>query len=72
MRRALILALVILAVSSRGGRHGFVFKSRHSAYRALRRQGKSKETAARIANAGRSFGGRSRMARKGARKRRKR
>jgi hypothetical protein len=70
--RTLILALIALHVSSRGGKHGFVYASRHRAYRALRRQGKSKEVAARIANAGRSFGGRSRMARKGARKRRKR
>lgn len=59
-------------VSARGGRHGFVYRSRHRAYRALRRQGKSKSTAARIANAGRRFAGRSRMARKAARTRRRR
>lgn len=57
-------------VSSRGGRHGFVYRSRHRAYRALRRKGHSKRSAARIANAGRTFGQRSRMARKGARRRR--
>lgn len=58
-------------VSSRGGRFGFVFPNRFNAYRALRRQGKSKEVAARIANAGRSFRARSRMARAGARKRKR-
>lgn len=52
-------------VSSRGGRAGFVYKSRHSAYRALRRKGKSKKVAAMIANRGDSFGERSQMAKKG-------
>lgn len=52
-------------VSSRGGRHGFVYKSRHSAYRALRRKGKSKKVAAMIANRGDSFPERSSMAKKG-------
>lgn len=56
-------------VSARGGRHGFVYRSRHRAYRALRRKGMSKSKAARISNAGRYFGGRSAMARKGARRR---
>lgn len=51
-------------VSARGGKHGFVYTSRQDVYRALRRKGKSKSTAAAIANAGRSKGGRSRMARK--------
>lgn len=59
-------------VSSRGGKYGFVYRSRHGAYRALRRKGKSKTTAARISNEGRSRGGRSRMARKAARTRRRR
>lgn len=59
-------------VSSRGGKHGFVYRSRHNVYRALRRQGKSKSVAARIANAGRSRSARSRMARKAARTRRSR
>jgi len=59
-------------VSDRGGRHGFVYRSRHAAYRALRRKGASKEKAARISNAGRAFAGRSRMARKGWRRRRSR
>lgn len=56
-------------VSAAGGRKGYVVTSRHRAYRALRRKGLSKSSAAAISNAGRSFGGRSRMARKGARRR---
>ena len=56
-------------VSAAGGRKGFVYRSRHKAYRALRRKGMSKSAAARISNEGRTFGGRSAMARKGARKR---
>lgn len=40
-------------------------RSRHSAYRALRRKGKSKKVAAMIANRGDSFGERSTMAKKG-------
>ncbi|WP_406444530.1 hypothetical protein OHB14_36675 [Streptomyces sp. NBC_01613] len=56
-------------VSSRGGRHGFVYRSRFSAYRALRRKGLTKQRAAEISNAGRSFPQRSRMARKAARTR---
>lgn len=59
-------------VSSRGGRYGFVYQSRQSAYRALRRKGASKSKAASISNAGRAFAGRSRMARKGWRTRRRR
>lgn len=56
-------------VSAAGGRKGYVVTSRHRAYRALRRRGKSKSVAAAISNAGRTFAGRSRMARKGARRR---
>lgn len=56
-------------VSARGGRYGFVYRTRQRAYRALRRKGMSKSKAARIANAGRTRAGRSRMARKGARRR---
>lgn len=59
----------VTVVSDKGGRAGFVYRSRHRAYRALRRQGMSKQKAARISNAGRFFAGRSRMARKGARRR---
>lgn len=57
-------------VSSRGGKYGFVYKSRQRVYKALRRKGKSKSTAARIANAGVSHTQRSRMSRKAARTRR--
>jgi len=56
-------------VSDRGGKFGYVIKSRQNVYRALRRQGMSKEKAARISNAGKSHAARSRMARKGSRKR---
>jgi hypothetical protein len=63
---------VVTVVSSAGGKKGFVYKSRHRAYKALRRKGKSKSSAARIANAGRTHGARSRMARKAARTRRAR
>jgi hypothetical protein len=58
-------------VSSRGGKFGFVFPGRQDVYRALRRKGKSKTVAAKIANAGRTHVQRSAMARKGARKRRR-
>lgn len=56
-------------VSSKGGKFGFVYKSRQNVYRALRREGKSKKIAAMIANAGRTAAARSRMARKAARTR---
>lgn len=56
-------------VSARGGRWGFVYRSRQSAYRALRKQGMSKSKAARISNAGQTHAARSAMARKGARTR---
>lgn len=56
-------------VSAAGGRKGYVVTSRHPAYRALRRKGMSKSAAASISNAGRTFAGRSRMARKGSRRR---
>lgn len=52
--------------STRGGRHGFVYADRHDVYRALRRQGKTKETSARIANAGHTKTGRKTMASKAA------
>lgn len=56
-------------VSDRGGRWGFVYKSRQKVYRALRRQGMTKSKAARISNGGLTFPQRSRMARKAARTR---
>jgi len=59
-------------VSDRGGRYGYVRKSRQNVYKALRRKGASKSKAARIANAGVTHGQRSRMARKAARTRRSR
>jgi uncharacterized protein (DUF302 family) len=59
-------------VSARGGKHGYVARSRHDAYRALRRKGKTKSTAARIANAGRTKIGRKMMARKAAATRKRR
>ncbi len=56
-------------VSDRGGKYGFVYKSRQRVYLALRRKGKSKTNAAQIANAGRTHVARSRMAKKAARTR---
>lgn len=56
-------------VSSRGGKYGYVVRSRHSVYRALRRKGMSKRVAAMISNRGDTRGERSAMARKGARTR---
>lgn len=55
-------------VSDAGGKAGFVYRSRQDTYRALRRKGKSKSTAAAIANAGVSKAGRKRMARKSRRR----
>lgn len=60
-------------VSSRGGKYGYVVRSRHKAYRSMRRKGgMSKAKAARIANAGATRAARSRMARKAARTRKAR
>lgn len=47
------------------------FGARLGAYEALRKQGLSKSSSARIANAGRTKAGRSRMARKAARTRKR-
>jgi hypothetical protein len=58
-------------VSDKGGKFGYVVKSRQDVYRKLK--GKyGKKIAAMIANAGRTKAGRSRMARKAAATRRKR
>jgi hypothetical protein len=58
-------------VSARGGKYGFVYRSRHGAYRKLvGRYGK--KVAAMISNAGRTKAGRSRMAKKAARTRKRR
>lgn len=61
-------------VSDAGGPAGYVPKGRQDVYRVLRRKGMTKKKAARIANAGASRQGRSRMAKKaaGTRKRRRR
>jgi hypothetical protein len=63
---------VIEVVSDRGGKYGFVYRTRHKVYRALRRQGMSKTKAAKISNAGRTHAQRSRMAKRAARTRRRR
>ncbi|WP_456340146.1 DUF7218 family protein [Streptomyces ipomoeae] len=60
---------MVAVVSSKGGRAGFVYRTRFAVYRALRRQGASKSKAARISNAGRTHGQRSAMARKASRTR---
>lgn len=59
-------------VSARGGKYGYVRRSRHRAYRAFRRKGYSKTKSARLANAGVTHAQRSRMARRAARTRRSR
>lgn len=53
-------------VSAKGGKFGFVYKSRQNVYRKLRSKGMSKKSAARISNAGRTHVARSAMSRKGA------
>lgn len=63
--------MTVSMVSSKGGKHGFVYRKRHKAYRRLRAKGKSKKIAAMISNAGKSFAGRSRMAKKGWRTRKR-
>lgn len=56
-------------VSDKGGKFGFVYKSRQDVYRKLVAKGMSQEKAARIANKGKSKAGRKAMARKAARTR---
>jgi hypothetical protein len=56
-------------VSDRGGKFGFVYKSRQDVYRKLVSKGMSQEKAARIANKGVSAAGRHSMAKKAARTR---
>jgi hypothetical protein len=61
---------VVTMVSSRGGKYGFVYRSRHKAYRGIKKAvGGDKSRAARIANAGRTHAARVRMAKKAARTR---
>jgi hypothetical protein len=57
---------VVAVVSARGGKYGFVYKSRQNVYRELRGKGMSKKSAARISNAGKTHAARSAMSRKGA------
>lgn len=59
-------------VSSAGGRKGYVARSRHRAYKGIRRRGLSKRSAARIANAGVTHAARVRMAKRAARTRKAR
>ena len=59
-------------VSSKGGKYGFVYKSRQNVYRALRRKGLTKSKAAQISNAGRTHLQRKAMAKRGAAHRRAR
>lgn len=56
-------------VSDRGGKYGYVVKSRQNVYKALIREGKPKAVAAAIANGGRTKAGRVAMAKKAARTR---
>jgi hypothetical protein len=49
---------------------GHITKGRRPVYKALKREGYTKKSAARIANAGKTKAGRSRMAKKAARTRR--
>jgi hypothetical protein len=58
-------------VSSRGGRFGYVVKSRQKAYRGMAKTGLSKSARAAIANAGVTHAARVRMARKAARTRKR-
>jgi hypothetical protein len=59
-------------VSARGGKYGYVVRSRHRAYRGMAKTGLSKSVRAAIANAGRTHAGRVRMAKKAARTRKRR
>jgi hypothetical protein len=56
-------------VSDKGGKFGFVYKSRQDVYLKLVAKGMSQEKAARIANKGHTKAGRKSMARKAARTR---
>jgi hypothetical protein len=59
-------------VSDKGGRKGYVVRTRWKAYRGMAKTGLPKKLRAMIANAGRTHAARSRMAKKGARTRRMR
>lgn len=53
-------------VSDRGGKAGFVYKSRQETYKDLREKGMPKSVAAAISNGGRTHAQRSAMAKKAA------
>ena len=57
---------------ARKKRKGYIAPGRRDTYDALRRQGASKQKAARVANAGKTKAGRKAMARKSAATRRRR
>lgn len=59
-------------VSAKGGRKGYVTRTRQKVYKALRRRGLSKTAAAKIANRGDTHAERSAMARKAAATRKQR
>lgn len=59
-------------VSDKGGRFGYVTKTRQDVYRALRRKGLTKKLAAMISNRGDTHVERSGMAKKAARTRKRR
>lgn len=60
-------------VSARGGKYGYVARTRQRTYRALRaKRGMSKKLAAMISNAGLTHAARVRMAKKAARTRKMR
>lgn len=59
-------------VSDKGGRFGFVTKTRQDVYRALRRKGLPKKVSAMISNRGDTKPERSAMAKKAARTRKRR
>lgn len=62
----ILIVEAMTMVSAKGGKFGFVYPSRQRVYKALRRQGKSKTVAAKIANGGRFYAQRSASSRKGA------
>lgn len=58
--------------SDKGGKFGYVPRSRFKAYEALRKKGMTKRQAAMISNAGATKAGRKAMGRKGAKSRKRR
>ncbi len=70
-RIMLALLPIMAAVSDRGGKYGYVVKSRQDVYRKLKKK-YGKKRSAMIANGGRTKAGRKAMARKAARTRARR